>query len=383
MVEKPIVAIYRDHLLSPSETFILRQAETLRESIPYYVGSRRVSGLQLPAERTLVVNQGGLSGMAYEAAFKLWGVAPRLKRRLRDLNPALLHAHFGLDGAKALPLVEDLRVPLLVTFHGYDATIRDEQARHSSYSHRLYLRRREPLQREARLLIAVSEFIKKRLVEGQGFPPEKILVHYIGVDTQTFRPDPVVAREPVVLFVGRLVEKKGCEYLIRAMGKVQATIPEVELVIVGDGPLRPTLERLADGLLRRYRFLGVQSPESVRAWMNRASVFSVPSITAESGDSEGFGLVFAEAQAMGTPVASFFSGGIPEAVAHGETGLLAPERDWEALAADILLLFSNEVLWRRLSEAGQRRVRDLFDLHRQTGLLEEIYSQVQRKPPAE
>lgn len=376
MIEKPVVAIFRDHLLSPSETFITGQAETLREFVPYYIGSRRVPGLRVPTERTLVVNGGGLPGMAKEAAFKLLGTAPDLVRRLRGLNPELVHAHFGLDGVKALPLARAIRVPLLVTFHGYDATVTDEHARRSFHAHRAYLRHRETLGREARLLIAVSEFVKRRLVDGQGFPPEKILVHYIGVDVETFRPDPTVSREPVVLFVGRLVEKKGCEYLIRAMSKVQALMPRAELVVIGEGPDRSALERLAGETLRRYRFLGLQPPESVRAWMNRARVFSVPSVTAESGDSEGFGIVFAEAQAMGTPVASFVSGGIPEAVAHGETGFLAPERDWERLANDILLLLGEDALWRRFSEAGQNRVRTSFDLRRQTGLLEEIYGRV-------
>ncbi len=110
--------------------------------------------------------------------------------------------------------------------------------------------------------------------------------------------------------------------------------------------------------------------------MNCARVFSVPSVTSVSGASEGFGIVFAEAQAMGLPVASFATGGIPEVVSHGETGLLAAERDWEGLARHISSLLSNDSLWRRLSAAGQARVRDLFDLRRQTGALEEIYDRV-------
>lgn len=332
--------------------------------------------MQVPEERMLVVNQGGLAGRANEIAFRVLGSAPDLARRLRALNPGLIHAHFGLDGVKALPLARALRVPLLVTFHGYDATVTDEHARRSFYGHRSYLRHRDTLRREARLFIAVSEFIKRKLIDEQGFPPEKILVHYIGVNKEIFRPAPDIQREPVVLFVGRLVEKKGCKYLIQAMSRVQKSMPEAELVIIGEGPLRLALERMAGETLRRYRFLGGQPAESVRAWMNRARVFSVPSVVAESGDSEALGIVFAEAQAMGTPVASFSSGGIPEAVAHGETGFLAPERDWERLANDILLLLGKKDLWRRFSEAGQSRVRALFDLRRQTSSLEEVYERV-------
>jgi glycosyltransferase involved in cell wall biosynthesis len=159
------------------------------------------------------------------------------------------------------------------------------------------------------------------------------------------------------------------------MARVQAAMPEVELVIIGKGHLLPTLEILAKQQLRRYRFLGSCSHEEVQSWMQRASVFCVPSITARSGDSEGFGLVFAEAQAMGLPVVSFASGGIPEAVAHGETGFLVAEKDTEGLAAHILHLLKDDVLWQSFSHQGQERTHRLFNLKYQTRLLEQIYAE--------
>lgn len=381
MADKSAVAIYRDRLLPPSETFVLDQAESLQRFVPYYLGSRMVQGLSLPLERTLVVNRGGVVGKVSEASHQLFGWEPGFARRARKLNPAMIHAHFGPDGVRALPLARALRVPLLVTFHGYDVTVKDEYARRSFYSHRVYVRRRDVLKREARLFVAVSEFVRGKLLE-QGFPPEKIVVHHIGVDLEAFWPDPGVPREPAVLFVGRLVEKKGCEYLVRAMARVQEVRPEAELVVIGDGPLHPSLERLAGETLQRYRFLGTQPPSSVRAWMNRASVFCVPSITAESGDAEAFGLVFAEAQAMGLPVVSFASGGVAEAVAHGETGFLASERDWKGLAEYISSLLGDDALRRRFGVAGRKRVCTHFDLRRQTEELEGIYEKVLRKPVA-
>ena len=368
---KPVVVIYRNFLLQSSETFVRSQAEALRDFTPYYVGLRLVKGLRLPEERTLIVNRGELLGKIRDISTQLGGFSPNFIQRVGKLNPALIHAHFGQDGAMALPLVKDLRVPLVVTFHGFDITVTDEHAE-NSFRQRIYFRRREALKREAKLFIAVSDFIKEKLLE-QGFPPDKILVHYIGVDTELFQPNPAVQREPVVLFVGRLVEKKGCEYLLRAMQTVQAVAPEVELVVIGDGLLRSSLEQLAQTSLKRYRFLGVQPPESVRDWMQRAKIFCVPSITAKSGDSEGFGLVFAEAQAMGLPVVSFASGGIPEAVAHGETGFLAAERDSEKLGTYILRLLEEGELWQQFSQRGQERVRTLFNVHHQTRALESIY----------
>lgn len=141
-------------------------------------------------------------------------------------------------------------------------------------------------------------------------------------------------------------------------------------------PYVQSLENMVRQLPGRWRFLGTQSQDTVREWMNRATVFSVPSITVESGASEGFGMVFAEAQAMGLPVVSFATGGIPEAVAHGKTGFLAPEGDAKRLASYILQLLSNKELWQKFSTEGQKRAREHFNLRKQTKKLEEIYKEV-------
>lgn len=374
-IPKSNLVIFNGRLLPKSETFIRSQGEGLKLFTPYYVGARLINGLSLPPERTLVINQGSISGSAKELIFKYLGYAPKLYRQLQQLNPILIHAHFGVCGALALPLARTLKLPLIVTFHGLDATMTDEYARQDSISTRIYLRRREALKHETKLFITVSNFLKSRLIQ-QGFPADKILVHYIGVDTEIFQPDPSIVREQIVLFVGRLVEKKGCQYLIQAMAKVQAAMPEVKLVVIGDGPLRASLEYSAKSSLKNYQFLGVQPPEVVQNWMNRAKVFCVPSVRAASGDCEGFGIVFAEAQAVGLPVVSFAHGGIPEAVAHQETGFLAPEGNYQELANYILQLLADINLWQRFSFNANKRTRKQFDLHQQIQVLEKIYQDV-------
>jgi len=274
-----------------------------------------------------------------------------------------------------MPLAQALGVPLVVTHHGYDVTTEDHALARSPSLH-LYLKRRARLYEAASLVLCVSQFVHEKAVR-KGAPPHKTLVHYIGVDTAGFTPDPSVTRSDTVLFVGRLVENKGCDQLLHAMRVVQQSLPGCRLVIIGDGPLRPRLEQMARELaLHRVSFLSTQPSALVRHWMNRARVFSVPSVTADSGASEGFGMVFAEAQAMGLPVAGFATGGIPEVVAHGETGLLARERDTAALAHNIIALLSDRSMWQRFSEAGQRRARELFDIRRQTAALEDIYRAV-------
>jgi colanic acid/amylovoran biosynthesis glycosyltransferase len=373
-LDDPVALIFRARLLAFSETFIRSQADAMKTFRPFFVGIKKVNGWELPDDSSWVANRGGFRGITRELRFRLLGPSMECKARLRELKPKILHAHFGPDACEAIPLGLDLGVPLIATFHGYDATLTDSGFRRSRHGRR-YLRRRSQLRGNVTLFLAVSEFIRKQ-IEEQGFPSDRIRVHHIGVDVEQFRHIETGARERQVLFVGRLVEKKGCSYLIKAMAQVQAMLPDTELVIIGDGTERKTLENEARHLLRKYKFLGAQSSSVVKQWMQKVSLFCVPSITASNGDAEGFGIVFAEAQASGLPVVSFSSGGIPEAVAHGETGFLAPEGQWRKLAEYILLLLQNQGLRKQFSHAGRRRVEEKFDLHKQTASLEAIYQEV-------
>jgi glycosyltransferase involved in cell wall biosynthesis len=172
------------------------------------------------------------------------------------------------------------------------------------------------------------------------------------------------------------VEQKGAEFAIRAASEVQRQLPDVELVLIGDGDLRKELETLARQSLGRYRFLGVRTPEEVRDWMNRASMLCMPSVTTRSGEAEGFGMVCAEAQAVGKPVVAFSCGGIPEITAHGVTGFLAPERDWQALARNLVTLLQNAELRERFGRSGREAILRQFDLEQCTRQLEGVYGTV-------
>jgi glycosyltransferase involved in cell wall biosynthesis len=326
----------------------------------------------MPEDRTFVVSSGGIAGRAAEALFKLADWAPGLRRWVRARRPALLHAHYGVDGALVLPIARALRLPLVVTFHGYEATMRDDFAARSFYLHRKYLKRRQSLIREGALFVAVSDCVRRHLL-AQGFPADRTVTHYIGVDGGGFVPDDSIPRENVVLFVGRFDALKGGAHVVRAMMEVQRQVPDATLVMIGDGPERPAVEALARQTLRNCRFLGFQPQAAIKSWLNRAKVLCNPSLTIETGECEAFGLVFLEAQAMGVPVVSYASGGIPEAVAHGETGLLAAEQDADGLAAGIATLLADVALWQRFSAAGRTRVRRAFDLKCQTRGLEQLY----------
>jgi colanic acid/amylovoran biosynthesis glycosyltransferase len=371
---KPRVIIFCDHLLYPSETFIQAQASGLSRFEPVYAGSRRVPGLDLRGEQIHVINHGNVWGKCQELTFKLAGYAPDLVKRLDALDPVLLHAHYGQNGIRVLPLADKLKIPLIVTFHGSDVTIANWRYQKTTFGFRLYLANKEKLKKSSALFLAVSKFLHRKLLE-QGFPEERVLVHYTGVDTKKFRPASTET-SPVILFVGRMEVSKGAEFAIRAAAEVQSQLPVVELVLIGEGSLRADLEKLAKQSLRRYRFLGLRTSEEVREWMNRASVVCVPSITRRSGEEEGFGMVCAEAQAVGKPVVAFDSGGISETVRHSRTGFLAAERDWQTLGKYLFVLLQDAKLRERFGIAGREWVLQEFALESRTKALEEIYARV-------
>jgi colanic acid/amylovoran biosynthesis glycosyltransferase len=365
--KKPTVLIFKETLLPVSETFIAAQAGHLTQFTPRYVGLGRVSpSLPLPDDSILLTNNISSRSALRQKLYRRAGIAPAFHRRVEEADAKLIHAHFASGGRSALPLARRLRIPLVVTLHGSDVTTRVN-----------FRRRYEELWKQSSTFICVSNFILNKAVEA-GFPPEKLVKLFIGVDRDIFRPVATKRDPDLVVFVGRLVEKKGCAYLLQAMAQVQQHNSNARTVVIGDGPLRSSLGALARKLNLSCEFLGSQPSTAVREWMSRARVFCAPSVTAANGDSEGLGMVFAEAQAMGTPVTTFNHAGMREIVFHEETGLLAPERDANELGSNISRLLNDDALWSRLSRGSVAVVADRFDLSAQTFRLEQLYVEMCR-----
>jgi len=370
MPEMPNVLIFKETVLPPSETFILAQMGALTRFSPILVGLQPTSrSLQMDAPPVLLSGRASNDVTLRTKLYRRSGFAPLFHRRLRNIRPDLMHAHFASGGKTLLPFARAFKRPLIVTLHsGSDVPV--EKPRFGTY---------RQLAEGATLFLCVSDFIRRQAIDA-GFPAEKLLVHYIGIDRNLFVPPPATPTADSVLFVGRLVEMKGGEYLLRAMQKVQLRRPACELTIVGDGPLRAELERLAAELQVNCKFLGVQAPATIREMLPKARIFCLPSVTTAAGDREGLPTVLIEAQAMGVPVVSTFHSGIPEGVIDGVTGSLVPERDTEGLAAAILRLLEDRELWQRYHVATQDHIDRNFDLHRQTALLEDIYSDLICEP---
>jgi phosphatidylinositol alpha-1,6-mannosyltransferase len=238
----------------------------------------------------------------------------------------------------------------------------------------------------ARVVFALTEFTKSRL--SQAIPSEvPIEVLYPGVDARRFHPSVdggIVRRRygldgaPVVACVSRLVRRKGQDVLIRGWRHVLRRIPEARLLIVGDGPYRDRLERLArdERVADAVVFTGETSEEELPAHYAACDVFAMPCRTLYGGlQAEGFGIVFLEAAGCARPSVAGDSGGAAEAVEHGRTGLVVDGADGTAVMEAVVSLLEDPALAAEMGRAGRSRIEDDFDWTRTTERLTEILAQ--------
>ena len=374
------VVIYRHNLFRLSEPFITQQAGLLQRYHPIYMGRLRY-GVPPAGADVLALEDLAPRLRLLPAAWHMLSANPHpYEYSLAGRRPDLIHAHFGVEGVYALPLAARLGVKLITTFHGFDATL-GPLGLLSNPAWARYALQRGRLAKHGALFLAASNFLRDKLL-ALDFPPERVLVHYIGVDTKSIQPRNFAQEEPIILHVARLEEVKGTEWAIRAFARVAASSPAARLVIIGAGKLRGKLQKLAreTGFADRINFLGARPHVEVLDWMRRAAMVVLPSVKTQSGREEGLGLVLLEAAASGVPGIGTRVGGIAEGIAEGETGFLVPERDVDSLSIAMATLLANPPLRQRMGTAARTRVEQFFDLHRQTAYLEDIYDAVLGSP---
>lgn len=294
----------------------------------------------------------------------------RLSRLLRsERSGDLIHAHFGPVGNSFRFVRELWNAPLVVSFHGYDFTTVPRREGPAVY---------ERLFRTADLVTANSHFTRGRLM-ALGCPETKIrhLPVGLGPGQFQFRERTAARGETVrILSVGRLVEIKGHEYLIRAIAQLRESHPALHCDIVGDGPLRGKLAKLIQELKLQdaVTLHGALGGPAVQELFARAHLFVLPSVSIE-GDAEGQGLALQEAQACGLPVVATQHGALPEGLVAGESGFLVPERDAAALAARLKLLIEAHRSWPEMGRTGRKFVESRYDIRHLNRTLLEIYTE--------
>ena len=367
MTETGALLVYRDRIVPRSEAhFLRRQYVGFRRLAPIWIGCRTDAGLADLGVEAIMLGRRGAAGALDRLAFKQFGRIPPVPDLAR-LQPLLIHAHFGRGGALALPIARALGLPLVVTFHGGDAT-KDGLYRSRLFP-TIFQRRCAALQREAALIVCVAEHVREALL-ARDFPAAKLKVIRYGVEPEANGETPSPRERPYLLFVGRFVEKKGVAHLLEAMRALEREGAAIDLVLIGDGPMAEALKLQSSGL-KHARFLGWLANPEVRRLMRSALALCVPSVAAHTGDAEGLPNVVLEAMACAVPVIGSRAGGIPEAVEHGRTGFLVPQAEPRAIADAVGRLLGDPALRRRMGDAARAAATARFSVIAQSRLLED------------
>jgi glycosyltransferase involved in cell wall biosynthesis len=363
------VLVFTETALALSETFIAAHCRSLRD-FNYTLVALNSSGEHHPdVPRTLLFPDSRPDPLS-RLAFRL-GQSRRLDALIRTIKPDIIHAHYLTNGAFLMPYAARLGIPLVATAHGHDAV---RPLRINSVYDQLYRRQRRLLMRNAALVLPVSNFLRGKLVSA-GSPAGRILTHYLGIEAPLHPPRDVSTNAPRIVFVGRLVAKKGLDAVLRAFAIVRSTRLDAELHIVGDGPLRHLI-RSATAELRGVVWHGAQLPGRTQQIIAGARLLTLPSRPADDGDVEGLGLVLIEAQALGVPVVTSNMGGTLEAIRPGETGLAVDPMDHAALAQAFLTLLNNDSVAQIMGKKAYLWARQRFDINTQTRSLEQLYTSV-------
>jgi glycosyltransferase involved in cell wall biosynthesis len=305
------------------------------------------------------------AGTMHEQVFRSWRARARLLRLLcaarravraavRELQPDVIHAHWWFPGGLTAWPGRRSGPALVLTSHGTDLFLLDRYRAARLLAGFVF--------RAARQVTVVSSPLVTR-VQALGVDPSRITVVPMPLDATAFSAEQGSAREPgLLLFAGRLIERKGAEYAVRVVAELRRAGRAVRLVIAGDGPERPTLARLAAELdaAEGVVFRGWLTAAELASLYRRAQVFLLPAVTDWKGEQEGFGMVLVEAMRSGLPVVATRSGGIPDVVRHEETGLLVPPRDPGALAAAVARLLDDSELAARLADAARSDIARRF-----------------------
>lgn len=281
-----------------------------------------------------------------------------LRRILRHQRIDLIHAHWlipqGLTVAIAGMLTKNMP-PVICTSHGGD--LLGLNGRWLSLIKRWIIRRTS--------LLAVVSRAMADCALSLGAKPEQLKTVSMGVDTRTlFTPDTATRRmDNEILFVGRLVEKKGCTYLLEAMPEILRQHPGARLTVVGSGAEEKVLKQQANylGIAHAVTFQGAVNNEEIPQLYRRATVFVAPSIVTAQGDQEGLGLVMVEALACECPVVASDLPAIRDVIVHGNTGWLVPQKTPEAIANAVAKLLAEPELRRQMAVSGRNHVVQNFD----------------------
>jgi colanic acid/amylovoran biosynthesis glycosyltransferase len=358
----PTICIVQPHPCSPSETFLRAHAEHLPGQVIVVDGG-------VPKINGRPVTSQALVARAFRKAVRValrrgWDaeVTARFLKFFRHCRPDAVLAEYGPIGVDLRQACLQADIPLIVHFHGYDASM-------NSVLEELAVPYRH-LFRDAAAIVAVSHAMRVRLIS-LGASEERVHLNHYGVNCAAFGGADPSNAAPVFVSVARFADKKAPHLTLRAFAEVHRSHPDARLRMVGCGPLMDTCIMLAKdlGLGDAVSFLGVQPPLVIQEELRKARCFVQHSVVAPDGDSEGTPVAILEAGASGLPVVSTRHGGIPDVVVEGETGFLVEEGDVSGMADRMLRLAEDPGLAGRFGRQARARIEAEFSMEKRIGQL--------------
>ncbi len=300
-----------------------------------------------------------------------YGILPFLDSQQYDI----IHCQFGMYGIEGMRLRElgAIRGKLITCFRGYDISWYVKEFGDDIY---------RELFSKGDFFLTNCEFFRKRAIK-LGCEPGKIIVHGSGIDCDRFAFKPrslnlCEHRQIRIVTIGRLIEKKGIEYSIRAVAKIVKDYPNLEYSIIGEGYLKEDLQQLIDEFCvkDKIHLLGWKNQQEIIEILDNSHIAIAPSVTAKNGNQDAPVNTLKEAMLMGLPVIGTYHGGIPELVEDGISGFLVPERDANAIANKISYLIEHPEIWSSMGKAGSCYVEKHYNMHQLNHELVEIYKRV-------
>ncbi|MFP4122151.1 glycosyltransferase [Coleofasciculus sp.] len=376
------VDIYADHLINTLkvhpdvENYRLLERTYQLTQIPNNLIWRVIKGLGLllvnfhKSPRFLLeslnVSQHGLQAASL---WLMYSAISLMHKQAYDI----IHCQFGTQGYRGMFFKNVLhsQPKLIVMFRGHDISRYVQE-----HGDRVY----DEIFKSGDFFLANCEFFRQRVIQ-LGGNPERVAVHRSGLDCSKFKFIPRQLNADGIIRIattGRLVEKKGIEYAIRAVAQQAQVYPQLEYQIIGDGILKEHLQTIIQALNAEsfIKLVGWKREQEIIEILEQSHLFIAPSITAQDGNQDAPINVLKEAMAMGLPVISTYHGGIPELVEDGVSGFLVPESNAEALAEKLGYLIEHPERWSEMGQAGRAYVEQHYDIHRLNDKLVQLYQQL-------
>ena len=380
-VMKIVMVVYKFPQIS--ETFIMRQTDYLNADVVTVefdstLGKKldRIPKLVLSAEVPdpvlfFLKYYNKTRRRVFDSNYDTWHpkALKGFKNYIKDNQPDVVLAQFGPVGLNCMQICSQLGIPLVVHFHGYDAS---GLLRNKSYRYQL-----QKLFLKAQRLVVVNENMRQEFLR-MGCENLKVSTIPCGVPIKEFDfPVNAANKETNFLFVGRLVPKKNPPALVEAFKLALQEEIDARLTIVGDGPLYNKTRKYVHSLDlgSKVEMPGAQTQETVKEYYRSADIFIQHSVTSKNGDTEGWPVAIAEAMASGLPVISTQHAGINDQVIHNHTGFLVPENDTTQMGKLMGKLAKDKKLCQRFGLNGRKRIQEIGNFTHQANLLRKVLSE--------